>query len=304
MTVSVGVLAKPSTDDRRALEEVWERSEQKDDPTNHSTRGGWAVEAWAREVRALYADGQVIGLAALRFGGDGGIGSGRVALDPPFRTEDNAEKLVEGVQSLALEAGLRTLRLMMSTSSTWAKAAIEGASFVHVREIYRMLRPQGASPLPSVRLAPGVTIRAMRPGEEQKVLDALNRAWSGTWNYHEITREMLDRDLEGQREGMLVGVIEDDHVVATCHAIFDPNATNVDGSPRAWISNLTTDPGWQGRGLGRSLLVAGIQALYAHGAQSIGLGVDGGNATPVHIYRSTGFDVVAVTDVWEKKLRS
>lgn len=285
-----------------ALEVVWGRSQQADDPGNNNVRGGWSLQAWATEAQALVKNGRVLGVAALRFDEDREVASGRLALDPASRTDDNAEKLVQTLLKLASLAGVPLLRLTVGKSAAWAQAAIQKASFERVRVIYRMLRPRGLKS-PPARSVPGITVRAMRPGEEGLVLDALNRAWSDTWNYHPITREMLERDLEGQREGMLLGVDDQtDEIVATCHAIFDATDTNADGGPRAWISNLTADPRWRGRGLGRALLVAGLRSLYERGAQSIGLGVDGGNATPVNLYRSVGFEVISETDVWEKQL--
>ena len=103
---------------------------------------------------------------------------------------------------------------------------------------------------------------------------------------------------------MLVATNDDDHrIVATVHAIFDRDARNLDGGPYAWISNLTTDPDWRGRGLGRLMLARGVDSLEERGAESVMLGVDGRNAAAVGLYQSAGFEIVSTTDIWEQSRR-
>src|SRR5437764_9155774 len=99
---------------------------------------------------------------------------------------------------------------------------------------------------------------------------------------------MLAGDLEGQREGMLLDVdtADDSRILATCHAVFDASDQNPDGDPHAWISNLTVDAEQRGRGLGRTMLQAGIAYLRGRGAGSITLGVDAGDPAPLTLYES------------------
>ena len=111
----------------------------------------------------------------------------------------------------------------------------------------------------------GLQIRSIRPDEDERVLDALNRHWAGTWNFVSIPFEMLQRDLDGQREGMLLGVDTSDRIIATCHAVYEPGEQNPDGNPRAWISNLTVGPEYRQRGIARVMLAAGIAHLRARG---------------------------------------
>ena len=134
------------------------------------------------------------------------------------------------------------------------------------------------------------------------MLAALNRAWTGTWNFVEITFEMLEEDLKGQREGMLLGVDAADNIIATCHAVFNPGEQNPDGNPRAWISNLTVDPDFRQRGVARAMLSAGIAYLRAHGASSITLGVDADNPAPFRLYQSVGFEISSSSQAWDRLL--
>jgi ribosomal protein S18 acetylase RimI-like enzyme len=167
-----------------------------------------------------------------------------------------------------------------------------------------MLRPASAGPMASPKVV-GVDVSRLRPGEDSALLAALNRAWSGTWRFSPILPATLAGDLHDQRDGMLVATAAaaaDSRIVATAHAILDRDAHNLDGGPAAWISNLTTDPDWRGRGLGRLMLARGIGSLLDRGAESVTLGVDGGNDAAVGLYRSAGFEVVSTTDIWERSL--
>jgi mycothiol synthase len=166
-----------------------------------------------------------------------------------------------------------------------------------------MLRPASAGPMASTNVK-GVDVRPLRPGEDAPLLAALNRAWAGTWGFAPIPPSTLAGDLSGQRDGMLVATdaADDSRIVATVHAIFDPDARNVDDGPSAWISNLTTDPDWRGRGLGRLMLARGIDSLLNRGAESVMLGVDGENDAAVGLYRSAGFEVISTTNIWERSL--
>ena len=113
------------------------------------------------------------------------------------------------------------LRLFVPSRAGWTLDAIRAAGFEQVRTIAHMLMPASA-PTPPVGDVAGLTVRSIEPGEDEAVLAALNRAWTGTWNFVPITLQMLADDLRGQREGMLLAVDASNRIMATCHAMFDP----------------------------------------------------------------------------------
>jgi mycothiol synthase len=59
-------------------------------------------------------------------------------------------------------------------------------------------------------------------------------------------------------------------------------------------------PQHRGRGLGRALLVAGVQWLRHQGMTSACLWVDGANDRAKHLYESVGF-IAARTDIWYRE---
>jgi mycothiol synthase len=285
--------AKPS--DTEAIQAVWDASSSHDDPAR-------AVGSWATATQVMVLDGRVIGVAAVRVeAAPDGAMPARIALEAAARQEDRAVALVQASVEMVREAGGERIRLYLPSKTTWLQVAAQRVVFSAVRTIAHMLLPASA-PTPEADPVPGVSQRSIRPGEDRQVLAALNRAWAGTWNFVEITFEMLEEDLNGQREGMLLGVDASDKIIATCHAVFDPSEEHPDGNPRAWISNLTVDPDFRQKGVARTMLSAGISYLRERGASSITLGVDADNPAPFRLYQSVGFEISSSSQAWDRTL--
>ena len=298
-------LRSPRPAESAAMQAVWEASHVADDPGGRP-RGGWSVDTWATQLRVLTSGERIVGIAAIRAEPPAVAVSARVALGVAERTAEYAERLVQATIDMARGAGGAVVRLFMPSRAEWATSAASTAGFTPVRSIFHMLLPATVTYAESNADPAGVRIRQMREGEEPHVLAALNRNWAGTWDFVPIRPELLAGDLHGQRAGMLVAVdaADDAHILATCHAVFDPADQNPDGAPKAWISNLTVDPEHRGRGLGRAMLLAGLRSLRERGAGSITLGVDAGNAQPLRLYQSIGFETVSSLDAWDKSLHA
>ena len=291
--------AEPAEAD--AIQAVWESSYAEDDPASWS-RGGWSVAAWATDTRVLAQGDRILGVVAVRAepAPDGAMPA-RLALDISARQPRFAATLVNGAMDCVAAAGGKLVRLFVPSRAVWMRDAAENAGFVSVRTVAHMLMPASV-PTPTGKLPEELRVRAIRDGEDQAVLDALNRSWAGTWNFVEIPYDMLQEDLEGQREGMLLAVDADDRIVATCQAVYEPTERTPDGNPRAWISNVTVDPSYRQRGVARAMLAAGIAELRSRGASSITLGVDANNPAPFRLYTSVGFEVVTSQEAWDKAL--
>jgi ribosomal protein S18 acetylase RimI-like enzyme len=283
------------------VQSVWDSSYAVDDPASWS-RGGWSVAAWATATRVLEVERRVVGVIAVRAepAPDGAMPV-RLALELEAREGNYAELLVNGAVDLIGAAGGDIVRLFVPARAGWMRSAAKTAGFEPIRAVAHMQLPASA-PTPSAAMPRGLRLRSIRPDEDRAVLDALNRNWAGTWNFVSIPMDMLQEDLDGQREGMLLGVDATDRIVGTCHAVYGPTEQNPDGAPRAWISNLTVDPEHRQRGVARAMLAAGIAHLRARGATSVTLGVDASDPAPFSLYKSVGFEVVTSQEAWDKVL--
>jgi mycothiol synthase len=62
-----------------------------------------------------------------------------------------------------------------------------------------------------------------------------------------------------------------------------------DGEQQGLIHMLGADPDYQGRGIGRKVLMAGLAYLMKKGVKTASLSVDSSNRSACNLYRSIGF---------------
>lgn len=296
---------RPGTpEDSAKADEIWLASQEADSKSYRPRNGWWSLTGWTDKISFLFesAKNKPIGVLAFKTDEENKSLDFRLALLPENRQPAAATYLLESVVQFARQVGSNSVHSFFSAQSTWVTNFLPDYGLQLQREFHMMLRPTAQVTPADLQAPAGIQIRPMRDGEETQVLDALNRAWATTWNYRPISMEALEKDLERQREGFLVAIDESNPqqpIVGTVHGIFDAATTNPDGSPFAWISNVTTDPQVRGRGVGRAVLLAGINYLAQRGAESVGLGVDGGNPIPVNLYRSVGFEIYNTNQLWE-----
>ena len=75
-----------------------------------------------------------------------------------------------------------------------------------------------------------------------------------------------------------------------------------EGSTQGWIGMMGAHPEYRGKGLGTSIMRAGVQYLRESGASRIDLTVDSQNPSAHRIYGAGGFRRQAVTVWYERAL--
>jgi len=182
------------------------------------------------------------------------------------------------------------LRLWAHGDHPSASALALSLGFRRARVLWQMRRSLFA-PLDPPVLAPGVTLRAFRPGTDEERWVALNaRAFAqhpdqGRWTLDDLRVRMAEPwfDPEGfllaERAGDLVGF----------HWTKVHGNAGHDHEPIGEVYVLGVDPAAHGVGLGRALTLAGLRYLRGRGLDQAMLYVDEENGPAVALYRKLGF---------------
>ena len=187
-------------------------------------------------------------------------------------------------------AGLDSIFLFLPENLHETRAALEQSGFTIQRYSLVLRRPHqetGGVPLP-----PGFTIRQFDWQKDmQDWCDVRNSAFKVLLGFTELKPENMPQEYPQSdffAEGMLM-LYDGEKPVGTVQAATD---TGENGEPEAWIYSLAVRPEYQGRGLGRSLLCAAIDAGYQHGLLATCLCVNAENDRAAALYLGEGFQKV------------
>lgn len=202
-------------------------------------------------------------------------------------------------QAHALVLDLEWLRAVgTATDPTFARDC-EAAGYVLTRTWWHMER--SLDPQPVIEPLPaGVAIRTSTGPEDDPLLhEIVESAFVGHFGNVQQTLEAWraeNADFLQNRE--LVLLASADGEPAGVATLLVPDGVG-------WVGELGVLPRFRGRGIGRALLLAGFDALAAHGATTARLNVDGQNETgATRLYASVGMHVRREFSLFEKRMGS
>lgn len=171
-------------------------------------------------------------------------------------------------------------------------ALLEGHGFRLDRTFYRMARSLTES-IPTAPPPPGFVVRELHPSEVMAWVDLFNQSFQDHWNHHDMTLESRQHWMDSpdyQADLDLVAVAPDGRFAALCWGFIHPADNARQGCKEGWIGDLGTHPDYRRMGLGRALLVAGMERLRQAGMETALLSVDTQNVNQaLHLYESVGF---------------
>ena len=268
-----------------------------------------------------YADGQLVGIGRLSIPRVGEVIDGFLwfRVLPTVRDGDLDRQIVawaegrmrevsqeRGVQ-VKLRSGSRAYQSDSPSKTLRDRIALlESCGFIADRYFFTMERSLSL-PIPESQLPDGFTIRQVKSNEDTEAwVELFNQSFIDHWNHHDLTVEsykywLTDPDYKPELD--LVAVAADGKFAAFCHCDISPKDNKRSGRNEGWISTLGTRRGFRRKGLGRAMLLAGMQRLKLAGVDTARLGVDTENPSGAgQLYESVGFRKVYTQIMYVKDM--
>jgi ribosomal protein S18 acetylase RimI-like enzyme len=167
-------------------------------------------------------------------------------------------------------------------------ALLERQGFVlEAWQTLRMARRLDA-PIPAPSLPPGFVVRSVAGEHELGAVVVLQQAVFAATTSGD-NRLALMRDPSYCADLDLVAVAPDGTLTALCLCTISAGEDRPPGHNEGWIELIGTHPDFRRRGLGRAILLAGLERLTRHGLDTVLLGTTSWNVAARQLFTSAGF---------------
>ena len=209
------------------------------------------------------------------------VRSFKVIIHPNVRGRGIGERLIAAAERQD-QAGEVVWRTVIYAELQELGSVLERRGYGLKQTILHMRRT-GVPPMLGA-LPAGVTLRDADPVRDAQVITQLyNLAHRRAFGFAPISRTDLRATL-GAPGGRLMVIETADEVIGSAQTL--PFYDRV-----GLLNALQIAPHWQGRGLGKYLAKAAIEALAQSGFRTVDLAVDAENGPAVGLYRGLGFGV-------------
>ncbi|MBI2287506.1 MAG: GNAT family N-acetyltransferase [Chloroflexi bacterium] len=232
-------------------------------------------------------------------------GIGRVILDcwvqPEHRRKGLATRLVGYAMQRAKELGVKVAHVNITQENAVAKEVLSRLDFACVRRFLE-LRLEISEVCWTDFDPATLGYRHMRYDEGDKLTFIQNRSFAGTWGYNPNTVEEITYLINSSSYSPedVVLAYNGDKVIGYCWTgiVSDGEADSSERKGRLLM--LGVDPDYRGRGVGKRVLLAGLDYLKCKGLSVVELTVDSENKVAYALYRSVGFELQA-SSLWYEK---
>ena len=205
-----------------------------------------------------------------------------------------APALIEASVARAQQLAVTVVHIQVESNNEPMKLLLREFGFHPVRR-YATMRWQRDS-LEQPTLPPGFTLRTFRADRDIRALtDIQNAAFGDSWGFSPNTAEQIESRVAARSttpEGIIF-VMHGRDVAAYNWTVRPAGPGGVLGR----IAMTGVHPDYQGRGLSRPTVLAGMQWLNSQGVSTIELEMDSSNLSAARVYESLGFERVSST-VW------
>jgi len=219
---------------------------------------------------------------------------GRVILDcwiyPEYRRRGLATKLLGYATNRAKELGVKVAHVNIVENNVIAQRVLSRLGFSLIRRFLELRLDIADVRWPDINQAT-LECRYLQRGEEDKLAQIQNRAFAGTWGYNPNTVEEItyqtNRESHSLEEVVWTGVACERGAVS---------------ERKGRIFMLGVDPDYRGKGIGKRVLLVGLDSLKSKGLQVAELTVDSENKVAYALYQSIGFKVRTSSFWYEKAI--
>lgn len=234
---------------------------------------------------------------------------GRIILSgfihPGHRRLGLAKEMLGCVLKRASDVKAKVVHVCLSESNIAAKALMRKFDFTPVR-CFLKLEINLSEVIKETTSLLSVEIGQFKPGEETQLTSIQNKCFTGTWgfcpNTVEEIRYYLDLTESRLKDVIAARLRKDKSIIGYCWTIMLGKNHKVFSRKKGRIHMFGIDPDYQGKGLGKILLLSGLYYLREKGAGVVELIVDKENAVAYSLYRSLGFKTTSSSFWYEKRL--
>lgn len=195
------------------------------------------------------------------------------------------QEVIRRAVGRARELGGRYVHLCLGNPSPRA-VLLKEQGFALVRTYWDMVWHRDE--LPQFEVPDGYALRSFQPEEAKVLTEVQNAAFAGSWGFCPNTVEQIEYRssmVNTPAKGILL-LYHGDKPAGYCWTCIAP----AEGNLRGVIGMIGVVPEFRGRGVSKTILLAGMECLKSLGVTEIGLQVDGSNTQAIRLYTSVGFE--------------
>ncbi|MBW4690687.1 MAG: GNAT family N-acetyltransferase [Lyngbya sp. HA4199-MV5] len=212
------------------------------------------------------------------------------------------------MREVAHERGVcANLRAGARASHHYHISLLEQHGFTRDRYFYRMTRPLADS-IPEAQFPAGFSVRQVEVDRDAIAwVEMFNQSFIDHWNHHPLTIEQFKHyrtEPDYNPELDRVAVAADGTFAAFCTGQIYVKDNQRNERNEGWINVLGTRRGFRRLGLGRAMLLSGLEQLRAIGVETALLGVDSENPSgALRLYKAVGFTQLHTSIAYMKAVR-
>ncbi|MBW1802713.1 MAG: GNAT family N-acetyltransferase [Deltaproteobacteria bacterium] len=231
----------------------------------------------------------------------------RVLLDglvhPRFRKQGVATALFSRTMQRAQALGAKVMQISIPEANAAASGLVSSLGFRFIRHFLELKLVFYNTDLPDVKRAPFV-IRELRDGEEGVLTVIQNRSFAGSWGFNpNTTEEIVYRiNMRDSSPADVLMACDGDKSVGYCWTRVNTEENRLRGENRGQIHMMGVDPDYRKKGVGKVLLLKGLERLRSKSVDVVELTVDSQNKAGRALYAFVGFELDSRTEWYEKRV--